>query len=252
MKPYIDISLCVPYFVVSANFLVPTLQDLMSVSNSQTIGGSLLPSFRRKFLPAIGLLSTTLLFYILLMLSRVTYLIDNSLFCLLQLLKQTCWSRYQVGVPRVDESNASRSSEGAVEETRQLEPLADSTNLTLALEVETRQLEPLVDGTKQKLPLEEEPRQVEPLAEKKPKNGYTVSPVNRAACTANEILPVLQSLLVQNDIQRVCCLFLMLLVDMLYIYLTLTLYMFLISWQEKVIRLIRFFDRTAGNVSHLY
>ncbi|CAA7014342.1 unnamed protein product [Microthlaspi erraticum] len=168
-------------------------KDLMIVGNSsQTIGGSLLPSFRRKFVPAIG---------------------------------------YQDGVPRVNESNACRSSEGAVEETRQLEPLADSTNLRLllegeplvdstkqklALEEKPRQVGPLVDSTKQKLPLEEEPRQVEPSAEKKPKNGYTASPVSHAACTTSEILPVLQSLLVQNDIQR-----------------------------EKVIRLIRFFDRTA-------
>ena len=42
------------------------------------------------------------------------------------------------------------------------------------------------------------------LHQEKPKNGYTVSPVNQASCTATEILPLLQSLLFQNDIQRVC------------------------------------------------
>ena len=74
---------------------------------------------------------------------------------------------------------------------------------TPALE-ELHQLEePLaVDTTKQTLALEES-HQVEPLAEK-PKNGYRVGSVSRASCTANEVLPLLQSLLVQNDIQRVC------------------------------------------------
>ncbi|ESQ28176.1 hypothetical protein EUTSA_v10018357mg [Eutrema salsugineum] len=140
--------------------------DTMSRSNSLTTG-AILPSFHRKFLPAIG---------------------------------------YQVGILS-DESNARRPSKGAAE--------------TLALE-ETDQVEPLAD-TKQTLTVEE-PDQVEPLADtkqmgkaetelEKPKNGCTVSHVNRAA---SEILPLLQSLLVQNDIQR-----------------------------DKVIRLIRFFDRTA-------
>ncbi|XP_024008363.1 serine/threonine-protein kinase OSR1 [Eutrema salsugineum] len=141
-------------------------KDTMSRSNSLTTG-AILPSFHRKFLPAIG---------------------------------------YQVGILS-DESNARRPSKGAAE--------------TLALE-ETDQVEPLAD-TKQTLTVEE-PDQVEPLADtkqmgkaetelEKPKNGCTVSHVNRAA---SEILPLLQSLLVQNDIQR-----------------------------DKVIRLIRFFDRTA-------
>lgn len=77
---------------------------------------------------------------------------------------------------------------------------------TPALE-ELHQLEePLaVDTTKQTLALEES-HQVEPLAEK-PKNGYRVGSVSRASCTANEVLPLLQSLLVQNDIQRVCGLY---------------------------------------------
>lgn len=74
------------------------------------------------------------------------------------------------------------------------------TKQTPALE-ELHQLEePLAVETKQ-TPALEESHQVEPLAEK-PKNGYTVSSVSR--CAANEVLPLLQSLLVQNDIQRVC------------------------------------------------
>ncbi|CAH8337425.1 unnamed protein product [Eruca vesicaria subsp. sativa] len=153
-------------------------KDLMSASNSLTIG-PLLPSFRRKFLPAIG---------------------------------------YKVGILS-DESKSCRQRAVealALEEPNQLEALAVDTKETPALE-ELHQLEPLAD-TKQAL---EEPHQVEPVAEK-PKNGCTVSTVNSASCTANEILPLLQSLLVQNDIQR-----------------------------EKVVRLIRFFDPTAGNVSHL-
>ncbi|XP_010415721.1 PREDICTED: serine/threonine-protein kinase BLUS1-like isoform X1 [Camelina sativa] len=82
-------------------------------------------------------------------------------------------------------------------------------------------------GTAEKL-VSEEPHLLEPLADttkqvkktglepEKPKNGYTVSPVNRTPCAATEILPLLKSLLVQNDIQR-----------------------------EKVIRLIRYFDGSA-------
>ncbi|XP_010427820.1 PREDICTED: serine/threonine-protein kinase BLUS1 [Camelina sativa] len=69
-------------------------------------------------------------------------------------------------------------------------------------------LEPLADTTKQVKKAGHEPE--------KPKNGYIVSPVNRTPCAATEILPLLKSLLVQNDIQR-----------------------------EKVIRLIRYFDGSA-------
>uniref|UniRef100_M4CUL9 Protein kinase domain-containing protein n=1 Tax=Brassica campestris TaxID=3711 RepID=M4CUL9_BRACM len=156
--------------------------DLMSASNSLTIG-PLLPSFRRKFLPAIG---------------------------------------YKVGILS-DESNAccKRAAEAlALEEPNQLELLAVDSKQTPALE-ELHQLEePLaVDTTKQTLALEES-HQVEPLAEK-PKNGYRVGSVSRASCTANEVLPLLQSLLVQNDIQR-----------------------------EKVIRLIRFFDGTVSETQN--
>ncbi|XP_009127794.1 serine/threonine-protein kinase BLUS1 isoform X2 [Brassica rapa] len=157
-------------------------KDLMSASNSLTIG-PLLPSFRRKFLPAIG---------------------------------------YKVGILS-DESNAccKRAAEAlALEEPNQLELLAVDSKQTPALE-ELHQLEePLaVDTTKQTLALEES-HQVEPLAEK-PKNGYRVGSVSRASCTANEVLPLLQSLLVQNDIQR-----------------------------EKVIRLIRFFDGTVSETQN--
>ncbi|KAH0938295.1 hypothetical protein HID58_005756 [Brassica napus] len=156
--------------------------DLMSASNSLTIG-PLLPSFRRKFLPAIG---------------------------------------YKVGILS-DESNAccKRAAEAlALEEPNQLELLAVDSKQTPALE-ELHQLEePLaVDTTKQTLALQES-HQVEPLAEK-PKNGYRVGSVSRASCTANEVLPLLQSLLVQNDIQR-----------------------------EKVIRLIRFFDGTVSETQN--
>ncbi|KAJ0231939.1 Protein kinase superfamily protein [Hirschfeldia incana] len=150
-------------------------KDLMSASNSLTIG-PVLPSFRRKFLPAIG---------------------------------------YKVGILS-DESNACRKRAAealALEEPNQLEPLAVDTNQTLPLE-ESHQVELLVEDTKQNLALEE------PLAEK-PIHGYTVSAVNRATCTATEVLPLLQSLLVQNDIQR-----------------------------EKVIRLIRFFDGTAAETQN--
>lgn len=157
-------------------------KDLMSASNSLTIG-PLLPSFRRKFLPAIG---------------------------------------YKVGILS-DESNAccKRAAEAlALEEPNQLELLAVDSKQTPALE-ELHQLEePLaVDTTKQTLALQES-HQVEPLAEK-PKNGYRVGSVSRASCTANEVLPLLQSLLVQNDIQR-----------------------------EKVIRLIRFFDGTVSETQN--
>ncbi|KAL1215361.1 Serine/threonine-protein kinase BLUS1 [Cardamine amara subsp. amara] len=127
-------------------------KDMINESNNQ-LSGSLLSSFRRKFLPAIG---------------------------------------YQVGMLS-DGRNACCSSGGA--ETK------------LALE-EPDQLQPLVD-IKQMKKAGNEP-------EKKPKNGYTVSPANSASCSVTEILPLLQSLLVQNDIQR-----------------------------AKVLRLIRFFDPNA-------
>ncbi|CAN8239197.1 unnamed protein product [Cochlearia groenlandica] len=135
-------------------------KDLMSASNSITIG-ALLPSFRRKFLPAIG---------------------------------------YQVGIAS-DESNACCSSERAAETSFALE--------------EPRQVESLADDTKQSISLEEKHRE-KPLGDTK-QTEETVSPVNTTpSFTDTEILPLLQSLLVQNDIQR-----------------------------EKVNRLIRFFDRTA-------
>ncbi|KAL0683065.1 hypothetical protein Bca4012_049913 [Brassica carinata] len=108
--------------------------------------------------------------------------------------------RYKVGILS-DESNACRQRAAealALEEPNQLELLAVDTKQTPALE-ELHQLEePLAVETKQ-TPALEESHQVEPLAEK-PKNGYTVSSVSRRA--ANEVLPLLQSLLVQNDIQR--------------------------------------------------
>ncbi|KAF8049606.1 hypothetical protein N665_2171s0009 [Sinapis alba] len=122
-------------------------KDLMMMSSSNSLTyGAVLPSFHRKFLPAIG---------------------------------------YHQVSTFSEERNALR--------VRAAE--------ALALEEPNQPKEPLED-TKQ-MP-------------EKPKNGYTVSPVNRESCTATEILPLLQSLLVQNDIQR-----------------------------EKVIRLIRFFDPTA-------
>ncbi|CAN6844369.1 unnamed protein product [Brassica oleracea] len=145
------------------------ISDLMSASNSLTIG-PLLPSFRRKFLPAIG---------------------------------------YKVGILS-DESNACRKRAAealALEEPNQLETLAVDTKQTPVLE-EIHQLEPITD-TKHMLALQ------------KPKNGYRVSSVSRASCTANEVLPLLQSLLDQNDIQR-----------------------------EKVIRLIRFFDGTVSETQN--
>lgn len=99
--------------------------------------------------------------------------------------------RYKVGILS-DESNACRKRAAealALEEPHQLE----DTKQTLPLEEPHQLVEALAEDTKQTLALEE------PLAEK-PKNGYTVSPIN----TATEVLPLLQSLLVQNDIQRVC------------------------------------------------
>lgn len=80
---------------------------------------------------------------------------------------------------------------------------------SLALEEPHQPKEPLAVDTKPILSIEE-PHQLESLGDtkqtlahqEKPRNGYTVSAVNRASAT--EILPLLQSLLVQNDIQRVC------------------------------------------------
>ncbi|KAJ4874739.1 Protein kinase superfamily protein [Raphanus sativus] len=129
---------------------------LMSSSNSLTYG-AVLPSFRRKFLPAIG---------------------------------------YQVG-SFSEERNARR----------------ERTAESLALEEPHQPKEPLEVDTKTILSIDE-PHQLESLGDMKQTNGFTVSAVNRASAT--EILPLLQSLLVQNDIQR-----------------------------EKVIRLIRFFDPNA-------
>ncbi|CAG7904271.1 unnamed protein product [Brassica rapa] len=143
--------------------------DLMMSSSNSLTYGAVLPSFHRKFLPAIG---------------------------------------YQVGTFSEErKARRERTAESlALEESHQpKEPLAD-TKPILSIE-DPHQLGSLGD-TKQMGKAGSEPE--------KPKNGYTVSPVNQASCTATEILPLLQSLLVQNDIQR-----------------------------EKVIRLIRFFDPNA-------
>ncbi|KAF2596666.1 hypothetical protein F2Q68_00008767, partial [Brassica cretica] len=169
------------------------ISDLMSASNSLTIG-PLLPSFRRKFLPAIGYFCNVSLFY--------TFL-DRHCGVL------NWFAVYKVGILS-DESNACRKRAAealALEEPNQLETLAVDTKQTPVLE-EIHQLEPITD-TKHMLALE------------KPKNGYRVSSVSRASCTANEVLPLLQSLLDQNDIQR-----------------------------EKVIRLIRFFDGTVSETQN--
>ncbi|CAA0327762.1 unnamed protein product [Arabidopsis thaliana] len=165
-------------------------KDMVSESSSQ-LTGSLLPSFHRKFLPALG---------------------------------------YQVGIIS-DESNACNSSDRAaeklaLEEPRQvLEPLSDTKQIRKAgsdqqekpkngyadspvnRESSTLSKEPLADTKQVRKPGNEQ---------EKPKNGYIVSHVNRESSTSEEILPLLQSLLVQNDIQR-----------------------------AQVIRLIRFFYRTA-------
>ncbi|CAD5316830.1 Protein kinase domain [Arabidopsis thaliana x Arabidopsis arenosa] len=165
-------------------------KDMVSESSSQ-LTGSLLPSFHRKFLPALG---------------------------------------YQVGIIS-NESNACNSSDRAAEklafeEPRQvLHPLADTKKIRKAgsdqqekpkngyadspvnRESSTLSKEPLADTKQVRKPGNEQ---------EKPKNGYIVSHVNRESSTSEEILPLLQSLLVQNDIQR-----------------------------AQVIRLIRFFDRTA-------
>ncbi|KAL0701369.1 hypothetical protein Bca4012_057491 [Brassica carinata] len=139
--------------------------DLMMSSSNSLTYGAVLPSFQRKFLPAIG---------------------------------------YQVG--KFDEERTAEAL--ALEEPNQLVSLAD-TKQTLALRKPHHQPETLV-YTKPIFSLEQPE---EPLAAtkhmgksgsepEKPKNGYTVSAVNSASCTATEILPLLQSLLVQNDIQR--------------------------------------------------
>ncbi|KAG2253819.1 hypothetical protein Bca52824_083955 [Brassica carinata] len=125
--------------------------DLMMSSSNSLTYGAVLPSFHRKFLPAI---------------------------------------EYKVGT--FSEERKARS---------------ERTAESLALEEPHQPKEPLAD-TKQV--------GTEGSEQEKPKNGYTVSHVNSASCTATEILPLLQSLLVQNGIQR-----------------------------EKFIRLIRFFDPTA-------
>lgn len=126
-------------------------KDLMMSSSNSLTYGAVLPSFHRKFLPAI---------------------------------------EYKVGT--FSEERKARS---------------ERTAESLALEEPHQPKEPLAD-TKQVGTAGSE--------QEKPKNGYTVSHVNSASCTATEILPLLQSLLVQNGIQR-----------------------------EKFIRLIRFFDPTA-------
>jgi serine/threonine-protein kinase OSR1/STK39 len=64
-------------------------------------------------------------------------------------------------------------------------------------ESSTLSKEPLADTKQVRKPGNEQ---------EKPKNGYIVSHVNRESSTSEEILPLLQSLLVQNDIQRVCVL----------------------------------------------
>ncbi|AAC18797.1 Contains similarity to Ste20-like kinase homolog from A. thaliana chromosome 4 contig gb/Z97336 [Arabidopsis thaliana] len=155
-------------------------KDMVSESSSQ-LTGSLLPSFHRKFLPALG---------------------------------------YQVGIIS-NESNACNSSDRAAEklafeEPRQvLHPLADTKKIRKAgsdqqekpkngyadspvnRESSTLSKEPLADTKQVRKPGNEQ---------EKPKNGYIVSHVNRESSTSEEILPLLQSLLVQNDIQRVCVL----------------------------------------------
>uniref|UniRef100_M4DI93 Protein kinase domain-containing protein n=1 Tax=Brassica campestris TaxID=3711 RepID=M4DI93_BRACM len=156
--------------------------DLMMSSSNSLTYGAVLPSFHRKFLPAIG---------------------------------------YQVGTFSEErKARRERIAESlALDEPHQpKEPLAD-TKPILSIE-DPHQLGSLGD-TLQTLALEEPLGDTKQMGKagsepEKPKNGYTVSPVNQASCTATEILPLLQSLLVQNDIQR-----------------------------EKVIRLIRFFDPNA-------
>ncbi|CAF2063783.1 BnaC06g31450D [Brassica napus] len=130
---------------------VPKRKPMMQSSSNSLTYGAVLPSFHRKFLPAI---------------------------------------EYKVGT--FSEERKARS---------------ERTAESLALEEPHQPKEPLAD-TKQV--------GTEGSEQEKPKNGYTVSHVNSASCTATEILPLLQSLLVQNGIQR-----------------------------EKFIRLIRFFDPTA-------
>ncbi|KAL9311307.1 putative protein kinase STE-STE20-Fray family transcription factor bZIP family [Arabidopsis thaliana] len=174
-KPVIQRSQTMPleYFSEKAS-------DMVSESSSQ-LTGSLLPSFHRKFLPALG---------------------------------NAC-------------NSSDRAAEKlAFEEPRQvLHPLADTKKIRKAgsdqqekpkngyadspvnRESSTLSKEPLADTKQVRKPGNEQ---------EKPKNGYIVSHVNRESSTSEEILPLLQSLLVQNDIQR-----------------------------AQVIRLIRFFDRTA-------
>ncbi|CAE5963677.1 unnamed protein product [Arabidopsis arenosa] len=136
---------------------------------------------------------------------------------------------YQVGILS-DKSNACCSSDGvaeklALEKPHQLEPLADTEKIGKAgSEQEKPKNGYAVSPVNRESSTSKEPladtKQIRKAAneQEKPKNGDIVSPVNGESSPSKEILPLLQSLLVQNDIQR-----------------------------AKVIRLIRFFDRTAGN-----
>ncbi|KAH0919874.1 hypothetical protein HID58_027534, partial [Brassica napus] len=157
--------------------------DLMMSSSNSLTYGAVLPSFHRKFLPAIG------------------YQVGTFSEERKALRERTAESLALEESHQPKEPLADTKPILSIEDPHQLGSLGDTLQ-TLALE------EPLGDSTKQMGKAGSEPE--------KPKNGYTVSPVNQASCTATEILPLLQSLLFQNDIQR-----------------------------EKVIRLIRFFDPTA-------
>ncbi|KAG7589643.1 Protein kinase domain [Arabidopsis suecica] len=135
---------------------------------------------------------------------------------------------YQVGILS-DKSSACCSSDGAaekiaLEKPHQLEPLADTEQIGKAgSEQEKPKNGYAVSPVNRKSSTSKEPladtKQIRKAAneQEKPKNGDIVSSVNGESSPSKEILPLLQSLLVQNDIQR-----------------------------AKVIRLIRFFDRTAG------
>ncbi|XP_022564889.2 serine/threonine-protein kinase BLUS1 isoform X2 [Brassica napus] len=158
-------------------------KDLMMSSSNSLTYGAVLPSFHRKFLPAIG------------------YQVGTFSEERKALRERTAESLALEESHQPKEPLADTKPILSIEDPHQLGSLGDTLQ-TLALE------EPLGDSTKQMGKAGSEPE--------KPKNGYTVSPVNQASCTATEILPLLQSLLFQNDIQR-----------------------------EKVIRLIRFFDPTA-------
>ncbi|KAG7586549.1 Protein kinase domain [Arabidopsis thaliana x Arabidopsis arenosa] len=136
---------------------------------------------------------------------------------------------YQVGILS-DKSNVCCSSDGvseklALEKPHQLEPLADTEQIRKAgSEQEKPKNGYAVSPVNRESSTSKEPltdtKQISKAGneQEKPKKGDIVSPVNGESSPSKEILPLLQSLLVQNDIQR-----------------------------AKVIRLIRFFDRTAGN-----